>query len=225
MRIDLPEDKYGTPEKTTAFFKQIETRVGGLAGVESVGMKAAGRGLTAGRERFSLRRGLVVVQVALSLVLVATALLFSRSLNKLLTLDAGFNQDNLVVSRVGFNRLHIDPSRRIGFREELVERIKNIPGVDDVAEMDTLPLTGGGRNNAVWLEGNDSIDRIGCSFNRIGLDYFKTLQIPLVSGRSFSSSDVLNGPPVAIVNQTFASMLHQPNPLGRQLVEIGRAHV
>ena len=181
-------------------------------------MKAAGRGLTAGQERFSLRRGLVVVQVALSLVLVATALLFSRSLNKLLTLDAGFNQDNLVVSRVGFNRLHIDPSRRIGFREELVERIKNIPGVDDVAEMDTLPLTGGGRNNAVWLEGNDSIDRIGCSFNRIGLDYFKTLQIPLVSGRSFSSSDVLNGPPVAIVNQTFASMLHQPNPLGRQLV-------
>ena len=60
-------------------------------------MKAAGRGLTAGRERFSLRRALVVVQVAFSLVLVASALLFTRSLNNLLKLDAGFNQEVLLI--------------------------------------------------------------------------------------------------------------------------------
>jgi predicted permease len=179
-------------------------------------MKVAGRGLTAGRERFSLRRGLVVVQVALSLVLVASALLFSRSLNRLSTLDAGFNQENLLISRVGFNRLKIEPERRLEFRKQLLEKIKSVPGVEDVADMDTLPLTGGGRGNQVWLEGSKT-DTIGCSFNRVGLDYFKTLQIPLVTGRTFNTGDSTSSPPVAIINQTLARMLHEQNPVGRRL--------
>jgi hypothetical protein len=144
-------------------------------------MKVAGRGLTAGRERFSLRRGLVVVQVALSLVLVAGALLFSRSFSKLLNFDAGFNQENLLITTIGFNRLKIEPLRRLEFRDQLLDRVKNVPGVDDVSEMDTIPLSGGGRGSNVWLEGRSPDDRIGCSFNRIGVDYLKTLQIPLVA--------------------------------------------
>ncbi|HEX6730433.1 MAG TPA: ABC transporter permease, partial [Pyrinomonadaceae bacterium] len=81
----------------------------------NVSLKAAGRGLTAGRERFSLRRALVVVQVALSLVLVVSAVLFSRSLSRLLTLDAGFNQENLLISRVGFDRVKVGPENRLRF--------------------------------------------------------------------------------------------------------------
>jgi predicted permease len=181
-------------------------------------MKAAGRGLTAGRERFSLRRGLVVAQVALSVVLVAAALLFSRSLNRLLTLNAGFNQENLLTSQVGFNRLNIQPAQRLQFRSDLLARIKTVPGVDDVAEMDTLPLTGGGRGNNVWLEGRTAADEIGCSFNRVGVDYFKTLQVPLVAGRSFSDRDTLNAPQVAIISQTLARMLHEENPVGKRFV-------
>ncbi len=181
-------------------------------------MKAAGRGLTAGRERFSLRRGLVVFQVAVSLVLVAGAFLFSRSLNKLLNLDAGFNQNNLLISSVGFNRLKIEPEQRLAFRAELIERIKNVPGVDDVAEMDTYPLTGGGRGNNVWLEGKTSESQVGSSFNRVGVDYLKTLQIPLVAGRSFATSDSINAPPVAIINQTLARQLNEANPVGKRLI-------
>jgi predicted permease len=181
-------------------------------------MKAAGRGLTAGRERFSLRRGLVVAQVALSVVLVAAALLFSRSLNRLLTLNAGFNQENLLISQVGFNRLNIQPAKRLTFRSDLLERIKSVPGIGEVSEMDTLPLTGGGRGNNVWLEGRTAADEIGCSFNRVGVDYFKTLQIPLVAGRSFSETDTLNAPQVAIISQTLARMLHEENPVGKRFV-------
>ena len=181
-------------------------------------MKAAGRGLTAGRERFSLRRGLVVIQVALSLVLVASALLFSRSLNKLLKLDAGFNQENLLIARVGFNRLKIDPANRLAFRAQVLERIKATPGVKDVSEMDSIPLTGGGRGNAVWLEGRTSADKVDASFNRVGADYFKTLDIPLVSGRSFSTTDSRSSTNVAIINQTLAQMLREPNPVGKRFV-------
>src|SRR5204863_4085765 len=170
------------------------------------------------RGRVTLRRGLVVFQVALSLVLVASAFLFTRSLNKLLTLDAGFRQDNLLISSVGFNRLKIEPAQRLAFRSQLLEKLKNVSGVDDVAEMDTLPLTGGGRGNNVWLDGRNPDDRVGCSFNRVGLDYLKTLQIPLVAGRSFAESDSINAPPVAIINQTLARMLHETNPVGKRLV-------
>jgi predicted permease len=181
-------------------------------------MKAAGRGLTAGRERFSLRRGLVVIQVAFSLVLVASALLFSRSLNKLLKLDAGFNQENLLIARVGFNRLKIDPANRLAFRGQLLERIKATPGVEDATEMDSIPLTGGGRGNAVWLEGRTSADKVDASFNRVGADYFKTLDIPLVSGRSFGATDNRSATNVAIINQTLAKLWREPNPVGKRFV-------
>jgi len=179
-------------------------------------MKATGRGLASGRG-LTLRRALVVVQVALSLVLVASALLFTRSLNKLLTLDAGFNQEHLLTARVGFRRLNVAPERRIEFKEQLLERIKAVPGVESVAETDTLPLTGGGRGNDVWIEGKPD-DRINVSFNRVGNDYFRTLQLPLRSGREFNSHDDLSAPKVAIINETFAHRLREPNPVGRRFV-------
>jgi predicted permease len=181
-------------------------------------MKASGRGLTAGRERFSLRRALVVAQVALSLVLVASALLFSRSLNRLLTHDAGFNQDGLLIARVGFNRLQVAPDRRVAFRNELLERIKAVPGVAAATEMDTLPLTGGGRGNNVWLDGKNREDSVNASFNRVGVDYFQTLQLRMINGRAFNSGDVANSPKVAIINETLARRLQAANPVGSRVV-------
>ena len=90
-------------------------------------MKAGGRGLTASRERFSLRRALVVVQVALSLVLVAGAFLFSRSLGKLTTVDVGFSRQGILLANVGFRRLNVPAERRLSFKGELLERIRQSP--------------------------------------------------------------------------------------------------
>ena len=180
-------------------------------------MKATGRGIT-GTRGFTLRRALVVVQVALSLVLVASALLFTRSLNKLLTLDAGFNQENLLVARVGFRRLNIAPEGRIEFKNQLLERLKTVPGVQSVAEADAAPLTGGSRGNVVWPEGKPD-NKLDVSFNRVGIDYFQTLQTPLQNGREFDSHDNSSAPKVAIVNETFARrLLQEPNPVGRRVV-------
>ena len=118
-------------------------------------MKAGGRGMTAGRERFSLRRALVVAQVALSLVLVAGALLFSRSLGKLLTVDTGFRQEGVLIANVSFQRLNLPPERYPAFKDELLDRIRAIPGVEAaaIAHDDPAPRLGGAN---VWMDGADA---------------------------------------------------------------------
>jgi putative ABC transport system permease protein len=180
-------------------------------------MKADGRGLTAGRERFSLRRALVVVQVALSLVLVAGALLFTRSLNNLLTVDVGFQREGILITRAGFARLNLPPERRLAFRREMLERIKAIPGVEAATDTATVPLSGGGRSNKVWLDGADAQQKTEMFINEVGSDYFKTLRTPLLGGRSFDERDGPNTPPVAIVNETFArQLLPGGNPVGHR---------
>ena len=95
--------------------------------------------------------------------------------------------------------------------------IKGVTGVESVTEMDAAPLTGWNRGNVVWLDGGNSQSGVNASFNRVGIDYFKTLQIDLLSGRFFNGGDAKNAPKVAIVNETFARMLNAPNPVGRNV--------
>jgi predicted permease len=183
----------------------------------AMAMKAAGRGLTASRERFGLRRVLVVSQVALSLVLVAGALLFSRSLSKLATQDAGLRREGILVTRVGFSRLKLPVERRLAFKRELLERLKAVPGVESAADVNVLPLSGNGWNNEVWLDGAETAQKQSTFFSRVSSDYFKTLGITLLSGRDFDGRDAENAPKVAIVNESFArSLLNGENPVGKR---------
>ena len=116
-------------------------------------MKPGGRGLTAGRDRVRLRRALVVAQLALSLVLVVGALLFARTLRNLATLDPGFRADGVLVATVDFSRLQVPVERRNAFRQELVGRVRALPGVDAASDTSIVPLSG----NA---SGNDGIYRL-----------------------------------------------------------------
>jgi predicted permease len=179
-------------------------------------MKSGGRGMTAGRERFSLRRVLVVAQVALSLVLVAGALLFSRSLGKLMTVDAGFRQEEVLTALVIFQRLNLPPERNQVYRDELLDRVRAIPGVESAALTHVLPLGGSG-GAKVWMDGADARQGQDISLSRVGPDYFKTLQIPLLAGRDFDARDRADTPLVAIVNEAFARMfLNGASPVGQQ---------
>ena len=180
-------------------------------------MKASGRGLTAGRERFSLRRALVVVQVALSLVLVAGALLFSRSLNKLETVNTGFRPDGILITQAGFAQLNVEPERRLSFKRQMLDGIRAIPGVEAAAETNIVPLSGNGWVNFVWKDGSDTQRKLDTSFSRISSDYFETLNIPLLGGRNFNDNDAANAPRVAIVNETFArKLLDGVHPIGQR---------
>jgi putative ABC transport system permease protein len=183
----------------------------------SAAMKAGGRGLTAGRERFGLRRALVVVQVALSLVLLAGALLFTRSLNKLLTVDAGFRQEGVLLTQIGVGRLNLPPERRLSFRQEVLDRLKAIPGVKAITDTTVVPLSGNSSGNIVWMEGTDAQQKLDPGRSWIGPDYFKTMETPLVAGREFNERDTASAPYVAVVNESFArQLLNGANPVGRR---------
>jgi predicted permease len=117
-------------------------------------MKSGGRGMTAGRQRFSLQRALVVAQVALSLVLVASAVLFSRSLGKLLNVDTGFQQEGVLSTIVLFQRLNLPPDRIPVFRDEVLGRIRAIPGVQVSAAWDLITSR---RCKSRWWQGGISM--------------------------------------------------------------------
>lgn len=178
-------------------------------------MKTGGRGMTASRGRFSLRRALVVAQVASSLVLVAGALLFSRSLSNLLTVDTGFHEEGVLIAGVNFQRLNLPPERFQAFKDEFIDRIRTTPGMESAA-LGMIPFRDSG-SNTVWMDGTNASQGKEVSRSRIGPDYFKTLQIPLLAGRDFDARDKVGAPNAAIVNQAFArELLNGANPVGRR---------
>jgi predicted permease len=179
-------------------------------------MKASGRGLTAGRERFSLRRTLVVVQVALSLVLLAGALLFTRSLSKLASVNTGFQQDGILIARADLRRLNLAEDQRVVFRAQLLERLRAIPGVEAASETTVVPLSGESLNNDVWIDVQRE-RRVNSSFTWVGASYFDTLRIPVTGGRDFNSSDTTNSVKVAVINESFSRRVFSgANPIGRR---------
>ncbi|HTC32438.1 MAG TPA: ABC transporter permease [Bryobacteraceae bacterium] len=176
-------------------------------------IRLAGRGLTATRERFSLRRGLVVTQVSLSLVLVVGALLFARSLRNILTLDAGFQRDGMVEVDIEFERLNLPPARRVPFRESLLERVRALPGVIAAADTSVVPISGYGWSSNVVV-GGQQVD-IVVQMSNISPGYFRTMGTPLVIGRDFDERDNQQSPKVAIVNQQFAKKFFGGDALGK----------
>jgi putative ABC transport system permease protein len=178
-------------------------------------LKAGGRGNTAGRERFGLRRGLVTVQVALSLVLLVGALLFSRSLGKLLSVDPGFRANGILITDLDLTELKLAPNRRQPFKRDLLEQVRAIPGVDAAAETELVPLSGRGSNDDIWMDGQDLSQKKTMDRSWVSPGYFQTMETPLLAGRDFDERDTATSPKVAIVNQSFARALaHGGNPVG-----------
>jgi predicted permease len=178
-------------------------------------MRAGGRGLTASRERFGLRRALVAGQVALSLVLLVGALLFVGSLRKLLVVDAGFRPEGIVSVDLDLRRPHYSKERLPLVYRELQERLASRPGVVSVAQVDMTPVSGSGWNESVWAEGSTAAHQT-CWFNRASPGYFHTMGTALVAGRGFNDRDTAGSTKVAVINQVFAKKIFgDANPVGR----------
>src|ERR1700680_3696303 len=180
-------------------------------------LKEGGRGATQGRSRFALRRILVVSQIALSFLLLVGALLFARSLNNLAGLDAGFRQNGILVTDIDFTPLNLAKEARLTFSDNLLKRVRAIPGVDAAAIAAIIPLSGNGINQDIlWADaGEPEGDAPAAPLNRVSPGFFETLQTRLLNGRDFDEHDAAMAPKVAIVNETFAKKFaNGANPVG-----------
>jgi len=183
--------------------------------VPASAMRASGRGLTADRSRFGLRRMLVISQVALSLVLLVGALLFVGSLRNLSTLDPGFRENGLLITGIDISR-HFPPARRAVLYQELLRRVRGIPGVEGAASTNIVIISGSGWNDGIQILGQNTQERMVPWFNRISPGYFRTMGTALVAGRDFDDRDTTSAPEVAIVNQEFSrKFLGGANPIGK----------
>ncbi len=168
-------------------------------------IRSGGRSVTAGRERFSLRRGLVVTQVALSLVLLVGALLFVRSLTNLLSTEAGFQAEGVMHVDLNYEKANIPAERRLVTNRELQDKVAGLPGIIGVAQVMMTPVSGSGWDQDIGPDRQPAAGSgLNSLFNRVSPGYFQTMGTKLLAGREFDDRDNASAPPVAIVNDTFA---------------------
>ena len=184
-------------------------------------LKSGGRGMTAGRQKFSFQQTLVVSQIAFSLVLLVGALLFVRSFWNLMTLDPGFRETGILRAYLNFRRLDLPPERYETFKHELLEQIRSIPLVESAATSTHVPFDGG----FFSLEVRSGATQAESKFTWVSPGYFRTMQVPFVAGRDFTDRDTTKSPPVAIVNETFVrQFMGGGNPLGKTIRTSAEPH-
>ena len=167
----------------------------------------SGAGAILGFGLRSVKGWLVIVELALAMVLLLSAGLLVRSFNQRLAIDLGFSRDNTLTLRLDLPRSkYSTPAQVNNFHHDLLDRVKALPGVESAGTITHKPLGGFGIIAFMGIEGHQ-LDRkqdkpVGVG--AVSSDYFRTLKIPLLSGRFYDDRDVADSQKVAIVNQAFA---------------------
>jgi predicted permease len=161
------------------------------------------------------RRGLVIFQVSVSLVVIVGAALFTRSLNVLLTTETGFSRQNVLVANVD-----LPTERSVDVYPRLLEQLKQLPGVLSAAAADSAPLgTNMGWN--IYVPGyvpTPNEPRLSPWVNVVSPAYFETMMVPVLLGRGFDERDASENRNVMVVNETFAKhYFGGENPIGRRV--------
>jgi predicted permease len=193
---------------------------GGLAGALKDG---GAKGAATGGARHRVRRALVMAEVGLAVMLVTGAGLLVRTVYNLSTVDAGFNRARLVTFSITLPQVNYPaPSARAGLFQRLLTTLRAVPGVQGVSAMTGLPPTR-------QLDANDTdIDNYTAPpegpfenvdyYQSVMTDYFETMGIPIVQGRSFQPADAASTGMVAIVNETLVNTFWRgKNPIGQRL--------
>jgi predicted permease len=182
-------------------------------------MREVGAAAGGGIHQARLRKGLVVAQVALSMLLVAGGGLFARSLYNLQHLNRGFDSGSLVSFSVDPSLSGYDQDRVRQFGDRLLADIRALPGVTAASLAEVAALTNNRSRRTIEVLGYQPRERedMNAWANKVAPDYFETMRLPLVAGREFTDRDVAGAPLVAIVNEVFARRFYgNENPIGRR---------
>ena len=184
-----------------------------IEALHGVGRSAVSRSLVP-------RRSLVIVQVALSMVLLASAGLLAGSLSRLERQPLGFDPENRVVVRIEPPALADQPDKLGVFYQSLQDQLQRVPGVQAVTYALYSPMEGNNWSSGISIEGRpvDPARTIGSSWNRVGPRYFETIGTRLVRGRLIDERDTPAAARVAVVNSAFVRQFFENgDPIGRRL--------
>ena len=199
----------------------------GLAPAWQAGRGGVGEALKEGGRSSSLsggrwvRSGLLIAEVALSIVLLVGATLLLRSFARLTDVDPGFRPDNVLAFRVALpNTSYPEDHHRIAFFDRLLERLDALPQITAAGMAQTLPMRGD-YYLSVEIQGRPAPkpgEELSANHRVVSPGYFATLGIPLLRGRTFTAQDAEKAPMVAVVDETFVER-YFPNedPIGRGL--------
>ncbi len=194
-----------------------------LSGSTSGGLRDGGRGSTAGRGRQRVRQALVVAEVALAVILVVGSGLMLRSFQALMDVDPGFRAEEMLTWQM---RLPVadypEPDDQVAFYRTLKTNLEATPGVIGMAAMSGLPPRRSVNANDTEFEGvertQDGPAHNVDYYQFVTTDYFEVMEIALVEGRAFNSSDEISDLPVALVNERLVRTFYEgQSPIGRRV--------
>ncbi len=167
-----------------------------------------GKGTDAASGGKVVRNTLVVVEVALALMLLIGAGLLIKSFAKLLNVDPGFNASNVLTLRLNLPRTRYPEGQHVAaFYSDLINRVKNMPGVESVGAASSLPLAGPNTDASFFIEGRPAPspgESPAAWYSLVTGDYFKTMGMRMVNGRAFDERDHAKAPQVIVINETLA---------------------
>jgi putative ABC transport system permease protein len=170
----------------------------------------------------SFRGWLVVTELALAVVLLLAAGLLVRSFNNLLAIDLGFDRHNVLTARISLPRsIYKEPAQTEAFYDDLLQRLQSLPGVESAGMINHTPLSGFAIIAFTGIEGHPELDRekdLPIGIGSVSPEYFRTMKIPLLSGRTYDARDRADAAKVTIVNQAFAKRYFaNSDPLGKRV--------
>ena len=184
-----------------------------------IDLRDSGRGQGSGPAGSRLRSALVVSQIALTLVLTTGAALLGKSFLQLLSVDPGFRPESVVALSVSLPTAQNEEQKRrqLLFHEQLLERLRLMPGVVSAGGVNSLPISGGG-SFGTFLVDNDPSRTGNAEYRVASRGYFEAMGIPLLQGRLFSEEDLPDSTNVAVISQSLARKVWPgESPLGQRI--------
>ncbi len=182
-------------------------------------LKLGGGRVAGARNRFGMSQGLMIVQMAVSLVLLVGASLFARSLLNLEHLPLGFDPENVLLARINPALAGYTPENAGALYKKLLDRMNSLPGVRAATIAKYSPLSGSKSTNRITVQGYSphSGEHPSAEVIFVGPDYPEVLGIPLLLGRKIGLQDTPGSPKVAMVNEAFVRhFFPDENPIGHR---------